>query len=449
MIPRKEEQLSGWGQAPVTPCVSFRPEKMRDLQALVAHHDAPLIARGLGRAYGDAALQPGGVARMERFDHFLGFDAGAGVLQAQAGVAFTDILHLIVPQGWLLPAIPGTRHVTLGGAVACNVHGKNQFREGNLGEHVTKLRLTLASGESVECSPDNNRELFWATIGGMGMTGIIEEVTLKLKPIASASLKTLTYRVDSIEDMVAAFEHYRNASDYMVGWIDHMAGGDELGRGVFEAANHISVEEGGEPLTEFAPRRNRFSVPCHAPPFTLNRYSMALYNRWRFKRYGFDRMSEIVSFDGFFHPLDAIGHWNRLYGRRGFFQYQCLLPESPDVASHLRRLLGLLHQKKLFSFLAVIKYHRDGKGMLTFSKQGYSLALDFPNTAAVRALLPHLDRFVAERGGRVYLAKDALLSPEMFYQMYGREAEEWRHFIREADPGSRFVSLMSHRLQWK
>jgi decaprenylphospho-beta-D-ribofuranose 2-oxidase len=444
----KKEELSGWGHVPVAMCDSMRPEKIRDLQTLVTAEGEPLIARGLGRAYGDAALAPTGTVRTERFDHFIRFDPQSGIVQAQAGVTLEDILQIIIPKGWLLPAIPGTRHATLGGAVACNVHGKNQYLTGELGEHVLRLKILVANGESIECAPDENNGLFWATIGGMGMTGIIEEVTLQLKSITSSSLKTLTYRVEAIEDMVAAFEHYRNKSDYMVGWIDHMAQGPELGRGVFEAANHITPEEGGAPLRVMK-NRNIFNVPFMFPSFTLNRQSMALYNRWRFKRCGYERKTDIVDFTGFFHPLDGIGNWNRLYGKRGFYQYQCLFPETQEVAAHLRRLLKFIQQKKCFSFLAVIKYHRDAKGLLSFSKQGYSLALDFPNTKAVRALIPQLDRFVAERGGRVYLAKDALLSPELFTQMYGKKGQEWLELLREIDPNARFQSLMSKRLQWK
>jgi decaprenylphospho-beta-D-ribofuranose 2-oxidase len=444
----KKERLSGWGQFPAVMCESFRPEKYRDLQTIMSQRDTPLIARGLGRSYGDAALQKSGALCMERLDHILNFDEKAGTLRAQAGLSFADLLPVTLPKGWLPPVIPGTKHVTLGGSAACNVHGKNQFRVGDMAEHIVSLKIMLATGKSVECSLDKHADLFRATVGGMGMTGVIEEVTLKLKPITSTSLGTLTYRVDSIEDMVAAFEHYQSSAEYMVGWIDHMASGDNLGHGVFEVAKHLTPEEGGAPLTN-GTRETAFSIPFHLPSFTLNRYLMAAYNRWRFRRYSYDRKNEVVNFDSFFHPLDTINHWNRLYGRRGFFQYQCLLPETQDIALHLRRLLAFIQQKNLFSFLAVIKYHRDGKGLLTFSKKGYSLALDFPNIPAVRALLPQLDRFVAERGGRVYLAKDATLSPDLFHQMYGKDAEEWIELIRKYDPDARFASLMSKRLQWK
>ncbi|MDE3059898.1 MAG: FAD-binding oxidoreductase [Pseudomonadota bacterium] len=444
----KRELLSGWGHCPVDTCLSYRPEKHRDLGLILREHAGPLLPRGLGRSYGDAALQPEGVIRTERLDHFISFDARQGIVQAQAGVTLAELMDLSIPHGWLPPVIPGTRHVTLGGAFACNVHGKNHWREGEFAEHVAAIRLTTAGGDSVECSPQEHSELFWATAGGMGMTGIIEEVTLKLKPIASASLKTLSYRVESIEDMVAAFEHYRGSSDYMIGWIDHMARGDEIGRGVFEAANPMLAGDGGAALNKFRPLATRLSVPFFMPPFLLNRYSMALYNRWRFKRYSSERQSAVVDFNSFFHPLDAIGGWNRLYGRRGFFQYQCLLPETQDIAARLKSLLSAIQKHGGFSFLAVLKYHREGKGMLTFSKQGYSLALDFPNTRRVRKLLPQLDRWVAEHGGRVYLAKDALLAPELFRQMYP-QAGDWCDFIRDLDPGGKFRSRMSDRLEWK
>jgi len=291
--------------------------------------------------------------------------------------------------------------------------------------------------------------LFWATAGGMGMTGIIEELTLKLKRISSSSLRATTYRVDSLEDMVAAFEHYRDQSDYMVGWIDHMAKGDDIGRGIFEAASHMVLDEGGEALDDFKAPKSRFSIPFMLPGFLLNRYSMALYNKWRFKKYSAWRQAELVSFSHFFHPLDRVGRWNRLYGRRGFFQYQCLLPETPDIVAQLRTLLSAIHRNGLFSFLAVIKYHREGKGMLTFPKRGYSVSLDFPNTRRVRKMLPQLDEWIADHGGRVYLAKDATLSPELFYAMYGEKANDWYNVIHDLDPGAKFTSLMSERLGWK
>lgn len=445
----KKESLHGWGHAPLADCLSWRPEKLRDVRAVVREATQPVIARGLGRSYGDAALQPAGVIRTERLDHFIHFDAEQGTLRAQAGVTLAEVMDFSIPRGFLPVVIPGTKFVTLGGAFACNVHGKNHWCDGDFAEHVLSIRLLMADGTSLECSPSEHADLFWATAGGMGMTGIIEEVTLKLRPISSASLRTTSYRVDSVDDMIAAFELYRDKSDYMVGWIDHMARKSELGRGVFEAASHISVAEGGASLAKYTPLKQKFSVPFFLPSFVLNRYSMAIYNKLRFRRYSHARKQERVDFHGFFHPLDGIKHWYRLYGKRGFFQYQCVIPESAEAITQLRNFLAALHERKLFSYLAVIKYHRDGKGMVTFPIKGYSIALDFPNTRRVRAMLPQLSRWIADRGGRVYLAKDALLTTEQFNHMYSAQAQEWRDIIRDADPEARFTSLMSQRLEWK
>jgi len=248
--------------------------------------------------------------------------------------------------------------------------------------------------------------------------------------------------------MIAAFEKARDSADYMIGWIDHMATGARVGRGLFSAANHITTADGGMPLTEFQPKRARFSLPIFFPSLTLNRYSMSLHNLLRFKKYKEMNNLETVGFDGFFHPLDSLGHWNRLYGKRGFFQYQFILPESPKVAEHLREFLSALQDQKQFSFLGVLKYHRESKGMLTFPLRGYSLALDFPNTARVRALLPQMDRWVASHGGRIYLAKDAMLTPELFRKMYP-QCDSWLASVRQADPDGKFASLMSERLKWK
>lgn len=443
------KKLHGWGRMPVAECTAWRPEKQREVKDILSHHPHGLVARGLGRSYGDASLQPRGVLVTERLNHFIGFDAQQGALRAQAGVSLAEVMDFAIPKGWLPPVIPGTRHVTLGGCFAANVHGKNQFKIGDFAEHVLAIKLTKADGETLECSPETNAELFWATAGGMGMTGVIEEVTLRLRPIHASVLAAMTYKVASIKDMVAAFEHYQDSADYMVGWIDHMARGNELGRGIFETANHLAPEDDATPCNDYRPARTRFTVPFYAPPFLLNTFSMGLYNKWRFRRYSSERTTEHISFNSFFHPLDSIGNWYKLYGKRGFFQYQCLIPESPAIAAVMQDMLDLIQEHEVFSFLAVLKYHRDGVGLLPFSKHGYSLALDFPNTPRVRAFLPLLDAFVAEQGGRVYLAKDAQLTGDMFARMYGEEAAKWKAAIHAADPGARLVSLMAERLQWK
>jgi decaprenylphospho-beta-D-ribofuranose 2-oxidase len=445
----KREHLSGWGLTPAIHCASYRPEKERELAQLVKSQKTPLIARGLGRSYGDASLQPHGVIKTGRLDNFIEWNENTGVLRAQAGVSLAEVMAFSVPRGFLPPVIPGTKHVTLGGAFACNVHGKNQYRMGEFAEHVERIRLLLADGKSIECSPAEHADIFWATAGGMGMTGIIEELSLRLMPIYSTSLRTHSERVQNIGQMVASFEAHKRDADYMIGWIDHMAKGDNIGRGVFEAASHITSAEGGRPCATYRLSPPRFSMPFYAPSFLLNKYSMALYNHIRFKRYERQPASGKTDLNHFFHPLDAIAGWNKLYGKPGFFQYQCLLPENAAIATHLRQLLISLQEEKIFSFLAVIKYHRASKAPIGFSQAGYSVALDFPNTARVRSAIPHINHWIAERGGHVYLAKDALMSADMFGQMYGAHAGAWRELLGELDPHAHFSSMMSERLQWK
>ncbi len=440
-LPHKNVSLSGWGHSTSVNCVTYRPEKQRDLTEVTT----PLLARGCGRAYGDAALQPHATVLMERLNRMLHFDESHGLLTAEAGVTLAEIIDVFAPRGWLPPVIPGTKHVSLGGAFACNIHGKNHFQAGEFAEHVRAVTLLLADGTRRICMPGD--ELFQATAGGMGLTGIIEEITLQLRPIASLSLKSWTRKTLHLADMIEAFRQGRDHADYMVGWIDHVAPKDEFGRGIFEAARHITVEEGGAALEEYTPAGYRFTVPFTLPGFVLNRYSMALYNGLRFRNL-IDRFTESAqSFGQFFHPLDRINHWYRLYGRRGFFQYQCIIPEHPDNAAQIEQLLRALQERGLFSFLAVIKYHREGIGHLTFSMRGYSLALDFPNTAKVRAFLPQLNEMVLALGGRVYLAKDATLDAATAERMYAHALPAWRDVAKQVNPDGGIDSALNTRLK--
>lgn len=447
-LPHKTTRLSGWGGYPAAECTLVRPEKSKDIDRLWTEQTR-LIARGLGRSYGDASLGTGITILSERLDRCLGFDTKTGVIRVQAGVSLGDILDMAIPKGWILPVIPGTRHVSAGGAFACNVHGKNHFKVGDFAEHVTAITLRIANGSRVECTPNQNGHIFWATAGGMGLTGLIEELTIKLRPIASRSLRTKTRKVSGVQEMIVEFEMHRDEADYMVGWIDHAASEAKLGRGVFEMATHISEAERGKPCKSYRPFKTKFNVPGYAPSFLLNRYSMALYNAWRFRRYSSKWREQTVTFDGFFHPLDSIGHWNRLYGKRGFLQYQFVLPDRKDIGLHLRGLLEQMQQRGVLSFLAVLKYHRAPKGVLTFPLAGYSLALDIPNTPRARDALADLNTRVKALGGRVYLAKDAVLTTADFEAMYSNTLSAWNEVVRRVDPEERFASALSKRIKMR
>lgn len=433
--------LSGWGNSPVEQCAVWKLQAPGDATRLIPLAPS-LIAYGGGRSYGDAALNPPGTAITGSLNSFIAADDATGVITVEAGVSLREVLEVMVPRGWFLPVIPGTQFATIGGALAANVHGKNHRRTGDFARHVLSFDLTLASGERVACSPMLNAELWHATIGGLGMTGIIENVTLQLMPIQSARMDVTYTACDSIEAMLTQFEAQQDSAEYLVGWVDHFARGPQLGRGIVETARHVPMADGS--LAAHRPTHSMLQVPFFAPNVTLNRYSMALYNAHRFRQ-ALRNPQRTVGFTHFFHPLDGIGHWNRLYGKRGLLQYQFIVPDG----AALRPILEALQQANQFSFLAVLKAHGEGSGLMGFSRPGYSLALDFPNTPAVHALLDTIDRRVLTAGGRVYLAKDARLKRDVFEAMYAHALPEWRATLKAVDPTGYFMSSMGRRLGFK
>ena len=449
MAPKtKKIDLCGWGRVPQIQTEAYRPERKRE-DAEILKAAASLVAYGNGRSYGDAALNSHAVILTKQLNRFLQFDRAKGVVQCEAGVTLEALMQVVIPEGWMVPVLPGTRHATLGGAVACNVHGKNAYRDGEFSDHVKSIHLRLPNGIVKQCGPQQEAALFHATVGGMGLTGIIETVTLKLKPIHSCSVSTRTRRCGNLGTLLQCFYDEEEHADYMVGWVDHTGQGEALGRGVFESATHATVDEGGTACSEYHTRHSRLVIPDRIPGFLLNKYTMALYNKKRFAGYSEAWKEEIQDFAGFFHPLDALANWNRLYGRRGFLQYQCLIPESPRQEENLAQLLLAIQERGLFSFLAVIKKHRNISTLrdsLTFTGNGFSLALDFPNSTAVHSMLETLDEMVAHMGGLVYLAKDARLSAGRFHEMYAEALPGWQQLVREVNPNAQIYSIMAARL---
>ena len=437
-------ELSGWGRYPVQTCELERPERYADLRS----DAASLIARGQGRSYGDAALNENGrVLLTERVNRLLDFDVENGVFRAEAGATLADILEMIVGKDWFLPVTPGTKFVSLGGCVAADVHGKNHHHECSFGDHVVAIELILADASRVTCSASENSELFWATIGGMGLTGIIGEVTLKLIPIPTPYMMVRHYRADNLEQLFRLLQGQDSDDRYSVAWIDSMASGRHLGRGIAMCGHHADAEELPVDFRSPAQIKRSRAIPFDFPSFVLNPLSIAAFNALYFRREGAKQQPFISSYDSFFYPLDAIGNWNRLYGKRGFVQYQCVIPEA-TASDGIRKLLEELSDSHRPSFLAVLKrFGAQGKGLLSFPMAGYTLALDLPiRDDGLFMLLDKLDKIVLQHGGRVYLAKDARLAADSFRAMYPRY-DEWLKIKHAVDPQNAFCSSLSRRLE--
>lgn len=423
-----------------------RPERYKQFSPDVSS----AVAMGQGRSYGDAALNDGGhVFLSERINRVLAFDANKGILRAEAGITLDDILNLIVPHGWFLPVTPGTRFVSLGGAIAADVHGKNHHHDGSIGAYVCQLQIALPGGKWLDCSPLEHPDVFWATVGGMGLTGFIGEAELRLKRIQSAYVLSHHRSADNLAELIDFFSNPDHDAPYTVAWIDCLAKGQSLGRGIFMAGNHALPDDlpkdfATQPF-ELRPLKT-LSIPLNFPGWVLNPLSIGLFNSVYFAALARKRESFVTDYRSFFYPLDGIGHWNRMYGQRGFLQYQCVVPER-NAYETLHQLLKRVSESRHASFLAVLKRMGPvGQGMLSFPMAGYTLALDLtlgnPN---LFKLLDDLDDLVIQSGGRIYLAKDARLSPKAFRAMYPRY-EEWLAVRNRLDPDHCINSSLAKRL---
>jgi len=352
-----------------------------------------------------------------------------------------------VPQGWFLPVTPGTKFVSLGGCVAADVHGKNHHHDGAFGDHVLALEVILADGSRNFCTTTENAELFWATVGGMGLTGIIGEVTLRLIPISSAQMLVQHHRAANLEQLFQLLQNPAIDDRYSVAWIDSMATGKNIGRGIAMYGHHAAAEEAPANFAKSAQAKPGRDIPFDLPAWALNPLTIGAFNALYYRREGSKHQPFVSGYDAYFYPLDAIGHWNRLYGKRGFVQYQCVIPDA-TAFDGMQALLQELSASRRPSFLAVLKrLGAQGRGLLSFPMAGYTLALDLPiRDEGLFALLDKLDKIVLQHGGRVYLAKDARLAPASFRAMYPRY-EEWLRIKHALDPHNIFSSSLSRRLQ--
>lgn len=437
-------QLSGWGNFPKVEARVSAPRDEAALASLVAEGSA--IARGNGRAYGDSAISARNTIDMRHFDRMLSFTPATGQLVAEAGVMLADVIDAFLPRGWFPMVTPGTKFVTLGGAIAADVHGKNHHVDGSFRACVDWIDVIGPGGEVTRCSREENAELFDWTLGGMGLTGVILRCAIRLRAVKSGWIRQQMIPADNLSAAIDAFEANMGIP-YSVAWIDCAAKGAHLGRSLVMLGEHAEPDEVPPHYraTPFkATRHRKIPFPMNAPGFALNPLTVRAFNAAYYWNGARQKGTRIVDWDGYFYPLDAIGHWNRLYGRRGFMQFQCVIPQ--DAAREgMQRLLSAISESGQASFLSVLKRFGPQDSAFSFPMEGYTLALDFPRSKAAIALMPELDAITLDHGGRFYLAKDSRM-PAGILTSSDTRAEAFAAWRRDRGLTASFASLQSERL---
>ncbi|MEM9243840.1 MAG: FAD-binding oxidoreductase [Pseudomonadota bacterium] len=427
---KNEYEVSSWGNIPpAQPAHVEFPFWQQDIDYEL-FKNSKVLAYGMGRSYGDVCLNNDEtILVMQSLNRFIHFDEQKGILTVEAGVSLAEILHYFVPRGWMLPVLPGTKFVSIGGAIANDIHGKNHHMVGSFGCHVLKFGLLRSDqAQVIECSRQSNSNYFHATVGGIGLTGIILWASIQLVKIETPFLIQDTIPFYNLGEFFALSQTASASHQYHVAWIDCQSN-KSLGRGLFSQANWATSAQAAN---QSIPRYRKKTIPCFLPNFVLNKFSMKLFNTAYFYNGKRKNKTQISYYDAFFFPLDSIYHWNRIYGKRGFYQYQCLVPMQ-DGETVIHKLLSYIVKSGQGSFLSVLKTfgHIKSPGMLSFPSEGITLALDFPNQGKkTLKLLESLDNVVKQAGGKVYLAKDARLSNTTFKHYY----PQWQVFRALIDP---------------
>ncbi|GJL64398.1 MAG: FAD-linked oxidase [Nitrospirales bacterium] len=424
------QDYQSWGGYPKSNPKQVHTMSWRHESIAFEKWDTPVLPYAYGRSYGDSCQNDGGILLLTKgLQRFLAFDAKRGILRCEGGVSLSEILGCFISRGWFPPVTPGTKYVSVGGAIANDVHGKNHHRAGTFGCHVLQFELLRSTGDRLVCSPEQHSDLFQATIGGLGLTGIILWADIQLKPISNPFIHTEKIQFSSLDEFFELTEQSDHTAEYTVAWIDCLAHRRHLGRGIFIRGNHAGSEN--RP-THLPPTKRLFSIPCHAPAFFLNRYLLKVFNTVYFHHQPARPAQEIEFYDEFFYPLDRVQHWNRLYGTRGFLQYQCVIPTQYEREG-IHELLSIINESKQGSFLAVLKKFGNVRspGLLSFPRSGTTLALDFPFLGEkTLSLLAKLDQIVRKTDGAVYPAKDARMSAQDFKTYFPK----WKTFCRYTDP---------------
>jgi FAD/FMN-containing dehydrogenase len=419
-------QFESWGRYPKLPAKLLSLFWAEEFPPRI-DAGGKMLPVGMGRSYGDVCLlENGTLLRTTPLDRFLSFDAATGLLRCEAGVTLAEILDAFVPRGWFLPVTPGTKYVTVGGAIANDIHGKNHHVAGTFGRHVPRFELVRSDGQRIECSASENTDWYTVTIGGMGLTGLISWAEVQLRPIQSRRLRYKGTRFIGIDEFVD-LSRAGAGSEYTVAWIDCVAQGKNFARGIFMQADHLEISEDLTPSP-----KPKLSMPFDLPSVVLNRFSVGAFNTLYYNKQMGKQKTGLVDYEPFFYPLDSILHWNRLYGKEGLLQFQCVLPWGRDQRGIVRALEAIT-SSGLASFLAVIKVFGDvaSPGMMSFPVPGITLALDFPIRPETSfRLFDKLADITAEFGGRMYPAKDARMSARHFQHFY----PQWEEFSAYLDP---------------
>jgi len=425
-----------WGMYPKIKNTVFRFDNKKTLRKIINEHDE-LIPCGNGRSYGDSALSSNIIDARSK-DCFIDFNEETGLLHVQAGVLLSEILESFVPRGWFLKVTPGTKFITVGGAIASDIHGKNHHIEGCFSECIKDFKIMLVDGEVITCSKEATADLFKATCGGQGLTGIILDAKIYLKKINSKYIDQTTIKTKNLKETFKAFEEYQD-KPYSVAWIDCLAKGDKIGKCLLMVGD---FRDDGK--LDYKANKQK-SIPFNFPSFVLNNWSVRAFN-WLYYRKVKQKISkQIVDIDTFFYPLDTIRHWNRIYGKNGFTQYQFILPKESSYKG-LEEILTTISKSGKGSFLAVLKlYGKANDNYLSFPMKGYSLALDFKIEKGLFDLLDKLDEIVVKYKGRIYLAKDARVSKKTFEKGYP-QIETFRQYREKNKMDIKFQSFQSKRV---
>ena len=438
--------ISGWGRYPVCDAVVRSPRTMQELRDILAS-SPNVIARGNGRSYGDSAINCAMTIDMRQLNRMLSFNERTGQLVVESGVILGEIISSFLPRGWFPIVTPGTKLVTVGGAIAADVHGKSHHKDGSFRACVDWVDVVDSSGQIQRCSMTENSELFDCTLGGMGLTGVVVRAAIRLRPVESGWIRQVTIPAKNLEVAIHTFEESGDAT-YSVAWIDCLGGGANLGRSLVMLGEHASLNElpvnlRSNPLE--VPEKSKVSVPFDLPTITLNKYTVRLFNALYYRLGAIHSEPRLVDWDTFFYPLDKISHWNRIYGRKGFLQFQCVLPLETSLKG-LTSMLKEVSNARAGSFLAVLKRFGPQQSSFSFPMAGYTLALDFRLNKKNLSLVDRLDEITIDFGGRFYLAKDSRMKADTLMNSDNRAAK-FEAIRRSIGAKQKFNSSQSNRLE--